>query len=370
MASNSFGSLIRITTWGESHGAGIGVVLDGFPSGVELSEDELFKTLERRAPGRGKEGYTSPRKESDRAEFLSGLFQGRSTGAPIAIWVKNSSFDSKPYEELKEVLRPGHLSFTYAAKYSNWDYRGGGRASARETIARVAAGYCVRKWLFPYGIQVTGWMSQIGTIQLAKEWELDPAIHSRMEESRYHFFSPEESFSLSVEKELSSMILQGDSVGGIVTCRIDGLPAGLGDPVYEKIEAKLASAMLSIPASKGFEIGEGFKVASMRGSEYLDGFYVDNPSNAVRPSSNRAGGTIAGISTGESIIFRVAFKPTSSIRIPIQTVNRSKEMVLYQTPIDGKHDPCVAIRAVPVVEAMAFLVVGDLFALSKSINFS
>ncbi len=368
MASNSFGEILRVTTWGESHGMGIGAVIDGFPAGVELLEEELSDALLRRSPG--KSVYTSPRVESDRGRFLSGVFEGKSTGSPIAIWIENTGSDSKPYQDAKTVFRPGHASFTYMHKYGHWDYRGGGRASARETVARVAAGYCVKKWLQSYGVQISSWISQVGSITLPDDWCHGKSVHKAVSNAQAHLFCPEETFFQKVQAELNDALQEGDSRGGVVSCHIDGVPVGLGEPVYEKIEAKLAYAMLGIPASKGFEIGGGFQAAYMKGSEYIDGFCVDSDRKVVRPSTNRSGGTLAGISTGETISFRVAFKPTSSIRIPIESVDTLGNVTAYTTAKEGKHDPCVAIRAVPVVEAMAFLVLGDLFALSSAFSLS
>lgn len=360
MASNSFGTQIVMTTFGESHGKGVGAIIDGLPSHIPLFEEEMKERLIRRRPG-GHGIYTSTRIEEDIPEFLSGVFEGKSTGAPIAIWIPNKNYNSKPYEEMKSLFRPGHASYTYHHKYGHWDYRGGGRASARETAARVAASYCVEKWLEPYGIKITAWLSQVGDLQLSNSWESGYEIHERKRALHTTLFSPDADYTSTIIKFLEMVVEAGDSVGGSVTCKIDGLPVGVGEPMYRKLESCLASGMLSIPASKGFEIGEGFHSAAMKGSEYTDPIYFDGV--GVRHSTNRAGGILGGISTSESVIFRVPFKPASSIKLPIQTVDSvSSESVSYRTPTIGQHDPCVAIRAVPVVEAMAFLVIGDLFS--------
>ncbi len=366
MASNSFGSIVRVTTWGESHGKGIGCVLDGFPSNIPLNEEDINLKLARRSPGRSH--LTSPRAEEDKVQILSGVFEGKTTAAPIALWIENRTYDSSPYHETKHILRPGHVSFTYSQKYGHWDYRGGGRASARETAARVAAGACVEKWLSQYGIRVTAWLSQVGGVSLSKEWEERNDVASCCNSSPRGIFCPDPEVEMAFCSLLESLVVEGDSVGGVVTCRIDGVPSGIGEPIYNKLEACLAHSMMGLPASKGFEIGEGFHASSMRGSQYIDGFIKDPVTGKIIPSSNRAGGILGGISTGESIVFRVAFKPASSIRIPIPSVDAHGDECMYETPKRGKHDPCVAIRAVPVVEAMAYCTIGDLIAQSNSLK--
>ncbi len=330
MGSHSFGSLFRITTWGESHGPAIGVVVDGCPAGLELSVEDLIPDLKRRAPGNSP--VTSPRKEADHPEILSGVFNGKTTGAPISILIRNQDHDSEAYKALENVMRPGHAGFTYLAKYGIFDYRGGGRASARETACRVAAGAIAKKLLHHWGISCTASLEQ------------------------------DESFN----QRLHQAIEEGDSIGGVVEFRVEGLPAGLGDPVYEKLEATLASAMLSIPASKGFEIGEGFRAAQMRGSEHNDPFV--STEGAIHPSSNHAGGTLGGISTGLPVTGRVVFKPTSSIKKAQATVTAAGAAALIKLSSDARHDPCVAIRAVPVVKAMAALVLVDAVLRSRTVK--
>ncbi|MDN3507784.1 MAG: chorismate synthase [Simkaniaceae bacterium] len=320
MGSNRFGNYFCVTTWGESHGPAIGCVIDGCPAGIEITVDEINHTLEKRRPGASP--YTSPRKESDLAEILSGVFEGKTTGAPISIIIKNRDANSSSYEKSKDICRPGHAQMSYLAKYGIFDYRGGGRASARETACRVAASVIAQK--------------------------IVPGISIKAE--------------LENQKEIEKIIptLNGDSIGGIIKCLIENVPAGLGDPVYEKLEANLAKAMLSIPASKGFEIGEGFNAATMRGSEHNDAFI-----SQTKMATNHAGGTLGGISTGAPIEFRVAFKPTSSIKIPQETVSLSGEKIMHAVPENGRHDPCVAIRATPVVKAMAALVLADAYLACK-----
>jgi chorismate synthase len=345
MASNSFGQHFRITTFGESHGPGIGVVIDGCPPGVELTAHDIDQELARRRPGQN--GSVSPRREPDLVEILSGVFEGRTTGAPIALLIRNRDADSSAYDSLKHLYRPGHANFTYLQKYGIFDHRGGGRASARETAARVAAGAVAKKMLFGR-IDCLAYIAEIGGIPITGEVTREKVYASPL-------FCPDEKATLQILAKLDS--IQGDSLGGIVACTIQA-PAGLGDPIYEKLEAKLASAMLSIPASKGFEIGEGFAAARMLGSEHNDTFISKD-----KMATNHAGGTLGGISTGAPIHFRVAFKPTSSIAKSQPTVNLNGEPETIQT--HGRHDPCVAIRAVPVVEAMATLVMADALLSSK-----
>jgi len=304
---NSFGQIFRITTWGESHGKAIGVVIDGCPPGLEISEEEINLELAKRAPG--KQPHTSPRKESDRAEILSGVFEGKTTGTPISIIIPNRDADSSKYEPIKHLVRPGHANYTYLKKYGIFDYRGGGRASARETACRVAAGAIAKKFLSQFGVHVEASLLERGEIE------------------------------------------EGDSAGGVIEGRVEGVPVGLGEPVYQKMEAVLAQAMLSLPASKGFEIGEGFGAAKMRGSDHNQ-----------RPT----GGTLGGITDGEPLVFRVAFKPTSSIAKPQETKTLTGEKAVLTLPKGSRHDPCVAIRAVTVVESMSALVLADAILMNRS----
>lgn len=353
MGSNSFGNLFRITTFGESHGPGIGVVIDGCPAGLPLSCEEINEELARRRPG-GR-AHTSPRKEEDSVEILSGLFEGQTTGAPITFFIRNVDADSSVYEATKNLYRPGHANFTYLEKYGVFDHRGGGRSSARETAARVAAGAVAKKLLARSGIECVAFLSSVGEISMEKrEFDFNEMREARNVSS---LFCPDTNVEASMNQALNQVAEEGDSLGGIVSC-IALVPAGLGDPVYQKIEALLAYAMLSIPASKGFEIGEGFVAAEMRGSEHNDLFGKD-AIGETRPLTNFAGGTLGGITTGQPLYFRVAFKPTSSIRKPQETMSLEGKAATLQLSPKARHDPCVAIRAVPVVEAMAALVLAD-----------
>lgn len=335
MASNSFGKIFKITTWGESHGKAIGVVIDGCPAGLQLQEEELHAALFARAPGNSP--HTSPRKESDQPEILSGLFEGKTTGAPISILIPNQDADSSKYAPIKEMLRPGHANFTYLQKWGIFDWRGGGRASGRETACRVAAGYIAKKLLGVYGIELSAYLKQVGGVDTQDQ----------------------EACLALLEKVKSS----GDSVGGIVEFVALNVPVGLGNPIYAKLEAELASAMLSLPAAKGFEIGSGFEAGAMLGSLHNDLFVKDQ--EKIKTSKNDAGGVLGGISTGMPIIGRVAFKPPSSIKIPQETLTLEGEKTTLKLPEGSRHDPCVAIRATPVVEAMTALVLIDAMLLMR-----
>jgi chorismate synthase len=314
MATNSFGNIFRITTFGESHGKAIGVVIDGCPAGLELSDDEINAALALRAPGNSP--FTSKRKEPDVGEILSGVFEGKTTGSPICFLIRNQDHNSAHYEPIKDLVRPGHANSTYIQKYGVFDYRGGGRASARETACRVAAGAVAKKVLAHYCVSITACLKQ------------------------------------PTEDQLTHVMAEGDSLGGIIEFVAEGLPCGLGDPVYEKLEANLACAMLSLPATKGFEIDAGFSCVSMKGSEH----------------NKLPSGTLGGISTGKPLIGRVACKPTSSIKIPQATTTLEGKPATFVLPEGSRHDPCVAIRAVPVVEAMAALVLVDALLLNRCVR--
>jgi chorismate synthase len=347
MASNSFGQIFKITTWGESHGPAVGVVIDGCPAGVPLQIEDIQWMLNRRAPGA--HDLTSPRMELDEAHLYSGVFEGYTTGAPISIVVYNRDADSSKYTPIKNLLRPGHAQYTYQEKYGIYDYRGGGRASARETLARVAAGAVAKKVLSTTTIEVKAFLYQVGDLQMTQtNWQ-------------YHQKSPlfctDEQFESKLCEYLSQIKNSGNSIGGVVGFVIDGVPVGLGDPIYEKLEANLAHAMLTIPASKAFEIGDGFASAKANGKEFNDLFAMKDEQLSFH--SNHAGGILAGISNGMPIEGRIAFKPTSSINLSQQTVNMMGQPDVFQLPKGSRHDPCVAIRAVPVVEAMCYLVLVD-----------
>lgn len=355
MASNFFGQLFRITTFGESHGKCVGVVIDGCPAGLLLSEEEIDQELFLRKGGRP---YTTPRKEEDRSEILSGVFEGKTTGAPIAIVIWNDRFDSSKYEPLKHLLRPGHANFTYLEKYGLFDHRGGGRSSARETAARVAAGAVAKKLLSHYEIDLCAFVFEIGGISIEK---IPPNVKKSVQANP--LFCPDEKASLQMMAKLDEA--KGDSLGAILQCIVTNLPRGLGDPVYQKLEANLACAMLSLPATKGFEIGAGFSAAKMKGSEHNDLFDL-NEAGEVTTQTNFSGGTLGGISTGEPLWFRVAFKPTSSIDKTQSTLTLQKEKTSFTLPEGSRHDPCVAIRAVPIVEAMTALVLADAILMHRS----
>jgi chorismate synthase len=354
MASNFFGEIFRITTFGESHGPAIGVVIDGCPAGLMISKEDIDKELIFRRPGNN--AHTSPRKEEDFVQILSGIFEGKTTGSPIALLIKNQDAQSDQYETFKNLYRPGHANFTYLEKYNIFDYRGGGRSSARETAARVAAGAIAKKLIAHFGIECVAFVSEVGGIKIPSQnfsnlKELKERTHTSP------IFWPDPKTEVLILEKIEKIKQEKDSLGGIITC-IAHVPAGLGDPVYNKLEALLACAMISIPATKGFEIGSGFEAARMKGSEHNDVFDLDSEGN-VHTATNHAGGTLGGISTGSPLVFNVAFKPTSSIKKDQETISVDKKRSILQLPDSARHDPCVAIRGTPVVEAMAALILAD-----------
>ncbi len=353
MGSNSSGSIFRITTWGESHGPAIGVVIDGCPAGLELSEQDLLPDLQRRAPGSNP--HTSPRKEPDQPQILSGVFEGKATGAPISILIPNQDANSKAYSSLKNLLRPGHANFTNLEKYGIFDHRGGGRASGRETACRVAAGAVAKKLILHFNVTVQAYIKQIGSIE-ASELDLSSALTNPV-------YCPDDKASKQMVAELERVKAEGDSLGGVVEFIALGVPVGWGDPVYEKLEANLAKAMLSLPATKGFEIGSGFNSAAMQGSSHNDLYEMRE--GKIQTKTNYAGGTLGGISSGMPLIGRVAFKPPSSIGKSQTTLTTEGESATLELPAGSRHDPCVAIRAVPVVEAMTALVLADALLLNR-----
>jgi chorismate synthase len=349
--SSSFGELFRIATWGESHGGGVGVVIDGCPPRLELGEEDVQRELDRRRPGQS--AITTTRDEADRCQILSGVFEGRTLGTPISIMVRNKDARPEAYAEMKETFRPSHADFTYEAKYGIRNWQGGGRSSARETIGRVAAGAVARKVLanlYPR-FELMAYVADIYDVIA----EIDSATVSleRIEANAVRCPDPKaaEKMIAAIEKARA----EGDSLGGTIACVARGLPAGLGDPVFDKLEADLAKGMLSLPASKGFEIGSGFAATRMRGSEHNDAFEMRE--GKVHTTTNRSGGVQGGISNGEDIFFRVAFKPTSTIAREQKTVTAAGEETTLAAR--GRHDPCVLPRAVPIVEAMAALVLCD-----------
>jgi len=360
MASNQFGNIFKMTTWGESHGSAIGVVIDGCPAGIAISADEINFELEKRAPG--KNPFVTPRKEKDKAEILSGVFEGYTTGAPISVLIKNMDVKSDSYHAIKELYKPGHANFTYLKKYGIFDYKGSGRASARETAARVIAGAIAKKLLASYGIETCAYLKRIEKISFEKTDESIDLLKKNKEASV--IFCPSGETTDKMIVFLEKIKEEGDSIGGIVEFVTSNLPVGLGDPVYEKLEANLAKAMLSIPASKGFEIGEGFNSVNLKGSESNDCLTIE--AGDVHFTSNSAGGTLGGISNGMPITGRVVFKATSSIFKKQQTVDIYNQKKHFKQSKAARHDPCVAVRAVAVVEAMLNIVIADAVLMNKN----
>ena len=349
MAGSTFGKILTMTTWGESHGAGIGVVVDGCPAGLLLAEEDIQKYLDRRKPGQSR--YTTKRNESDSVEIMSGVFEGRTTGTPIAMMIRNQDQHSKDYSEIAGYYRPGHADYTFDKKYGFRDYRGGGRSSGRETIGRVAAGAVAAKILEGLGVRVTAYTKAIGNIQVQPE-------RFDMEEcSRNMLYMPDASAAAEAQMFLEEKMAQMDSAGGIVECVIQGVPAGIGEPVFEKLDANLAKAICSIGAVKGFEIGDGFEAAKTTGVLNNDAFCI-SPDGRVGKRTNHAGGILGGISDGTEIVFRAAFKPTPSIASPQKTVNRDGREI--EISVKGRHDPIIVPRAVVVVEMMAAFTVADM----------
>ena len=342
MAGNSFGQLFRVTTFGESHGAALGAVVDGCPPGLSLCEDDLQRDLDRRAPGRSK--YTTQRMEPDAVRILSGVFEGVTTGTPIGLLIENVDQKSKDYSAIKDIYRPAHADFTYDRKYGVRDYRGGGRASARETAMRVAAAGIAKKYLAEQAsVQVRGYLSAIGDMSLPLEdW-------GAVEDNA--FFCGDPGAVPGIESLIDQLRREGDSIGAEVTVVAAGMPVGLGEPVFGKLDADLAGALMSINAVKGVGLGDGFAVVGQRGTEHRDEMDGDGF------KSNHAGGVLGGISSGQDIVARIALKPTSSLTTPGQSIDREGEQVEVVTK--GRHDPCVGIRAVPIAEAMVALVLMD-----------
>jgi chorismate synthase len=343
MSHNTFGRLLRVTTFGESHGPAIGCVIDGCPPGLEITPEEIQAELRRRATGRSR--HTSQRREKDEVQILSGLFEGRTTGTPIALVVENTDARSRDYDEISRQFRPGHADYTYWKKYGVRDYRGGGRSSARETTMRVAAGALARKWLsLNHGIEIQGWLAQLGPLRTDEvmDWSV-------IDDNP--FFCPDPAKVPELEAFMDALRKSGDSVGARVNVIARNVPAGLGAPVYGKLDADLASAMMSINAAKGVEIGAGFASVSQKGTEHRD----EMTSGGFL--SNHAGGILGGISSGQDVIVSTAFKPTSSLRIPCRGIDIEGREVEIVTK--GRHDPCVGIRATPIVEAMMALVLMD-----------
>ena len=348
---NTFGQIFRITTYGESHGGGVGVVIDGCPPRLEISEEEIQVDLDRRRPGQSK--ITTPRKESDRCEIMSGVFEGKTTGTPISILVRNKDARSQDYNEMEIKYRPSHADATYDAKYGFRNHKGGGRSSARETIGRVAAGAIAKKILKQVaGVEIVGYVKRIENF----EAEVDPSTVTLEQVESNIVRCPDAEFAKATIDRIEQARNEQDSLGGVVECVARHVPKGLGDPVFDKLEADLAKGVMSLPATKGFEIGSGFAGTTMTGSEHNDEFYIDEQGQ-TRTVSNRSGGVQGGISNGEDIVIRVAFKPTATIGKEQKTVTKGGEETVLAAK--GRHDPCVLPRAVPMVEAMVALVLCD-----------
>lgn len=353
---NSFGRIFRISTFGESHGLGLGVVIEGCPAGLLIDEEFIRMEMQRRKPGQSK--ITTQRKEEDEFQILSGVFEGKSTGTPIGLIIMNTDQKSKDYSHIADKFRPSHADYTYFEKYGIRDYRGGGRSSARETAARVAGGAIAKMLLQHYGVSIQAYVSQVGDLKMEKSYlELDLA---QTEENIVR--CPDQEMAEKMIEYIDEVRKSRDTVGGIVSCVAKGVPPGLGEPVFDRLHAELGKAMLSINAVKGFEYGSGFEGVKMRGSEHNDAYYQDG--DRVRTRTNNSGGIQGGISNGEDIYFNVAFKPVATIMQDQESVNESGDSVTVSGK--GRHDPCVVPRAVPIVEAMAALVLADFLLISRT----
>ncbi|MBR9773932.1 MAG: chorismate synthase [Cytophagales bacterium] len=353
---NTFGNIFTITTFGESHGRGLGVIIDGCPAGVKINEDFIRMELQRRKPGQSK--ITTQRKEEDNFEILSGVFEGQSTGTPIAMVIYNTDQKSKDYSHIADKFRPSHADYTYQEKFGVRDYRGGGRSSARETAARVAAGAVAKLLLASYGVAINAYVSQAGAVKLEKPYQ---ELDFNLTESNI-VRCPDADTADKMIELIDQVRKERDTIGGVVSCVAKGVPVGLGEPVFDRLHAVLGHAMLSINAVKGFEFGSGFEGVTMKGSQHNDAFYTEG--DKVRTRTNHSGGIQGGISNGEDIYFKVAFKPVATIMQDQESVNAQGE----KTTVSGKgrHDPCVVPRAVPIVEAMCALVLADHLLLNRS----
>lgn len=355
MAGSTWGTLLSMTTWGESHGKGLGVVIDGCPAGLALCEEDIQKYLDRRKPGQSK--FTTKRQEGDIVEILSGTFEGKTTGTPISLIVHNTDQRSHDYDDIRNIYRPGHADYTFDMKYGFRDYRGGGRSSGRETIGRVAAGAVAAKLLESLGIQVTAYTRAIGEVEVSREnFDLEERFKNRL-------CMPDAKAAIQAENYLDNLMAQGDSAGGVAECIIDGLPAGIGEPVFEKLDARLAHAIMSIGAVKTVEIGDGLQASKSIGSVNNDSF-IKGLDGSIEKLTNHSGGILGGISDGSQIVVRAGFKPTPSISIAQNTINRQGEEI--ETVIKGRHDPIIVPRAVVVLETMAAFTTADLLLTSMS----
>ena len=353
--SNTFGKIFKISTFGESHGIAIGVVIDGCPAGIDINKDIIQKDLDRRKPGQSK--ITTQRKEDDKLQILSGVFDGKSTGAPISILINNKDQKSSDYNHISTSFRPSHADYTYHKKYGTRDFRGGGRSSARETANWVSAGSIAKQILSQTGIKISAYVSQVGSLKLKKNYKLLDLTNSEKNIVR----CPDNEYSKKFIDIIDNARKNNDTIGGVITCVIEGCPVGIGEPIFRKLHAELGRAMLSINAVKGFEYGSGFKGVEMFGSEHNDEFEVKE--NKVSTKSNNSGGIQGGISNGQDIYFNVAFKPVSTIMKDQKSISSENEKVIIKGK--GRHDPCVVPRAVPIVEAMAANVLVDLYLQSK-----
>jgi chorismate synthase len=354
---STYGKIFKIATFGESHGAGIGVIIEGCPAGLSFDSDFVQAELTRRKPGQSR--ITTQRKENDEFEVLSGIFEGKTTGTPIALVIRNEDQRSKDYSHIASQFRPSHADYTYQAKYGVRDYRGGGRSSARETAARVAAGAVAKMVLNHEGVHIAAYVSQVGNLKLEKTYDQLDLTLTETNAVR----CPDQEMANKMFDYIDTVRKKGDSVGGVVNCVITGVPVGWGEPVFDKLHAELGKAMLSINAVKGFEYGSGFAGVEMLGSEHNDAFYLDDEKK-VHTRSNHSGGIQGGISNGEDIYFRVAFKPVATIMQDQESVDANGDVAVVQGK--GRHDPCVVPRAVPIVEAMAALVLADFHLRNKS----
>jgi chorismate synthase len=343
MSGNSYGKLFTVTTFGESHGKALGCIVDGCPPGIELSEEDLQLDLDRRKPGTSR--HTTQRREADEVEILSGVFEGKTTGTPIGLLIKNTDQRSKDYSNIEETFRPAHADYVYTHKYGFRDYRGGGRSSARETAMRVAAGAIAKKFLASKGVEVKGYLSQLGPIKI------DEANFDWSQVSENPFFSPDAASVPKMEEYMDDLRKEGNSIGAKISVVASGVPVGLGEPIFDRLDAELAHALMSINAVKGVEIGDGFACVEQKGTEHRDEM---TPEGFL---SNHAGGILGGISTGQEISAHIALKPTSSLRLPGRSINSRGEEIEVVTK--GRHDPCVGIRATPIAEAMMAIVLMD-----------
>lgn len=348
MAGNSIGTIFTLTTFGESHGESIGGIIDGCPAGLQLDLEAIQHQLDRRKPGQSE--FTTQRQESDIVRFHSGLFEGKTTGTPIGFSIQNKDQRSKDYTNVKETYRPSHADYTYDQKYGFRDYRGGGRSSARETACRVVAGAIAQQFLIAIGIRVYSYVSQVGEISVPDSYQLIPEAIDQ-----HPLRCPDSTTAVHMEAKLNEVKELGDTVGGVISTKILGVPAGLGEPVFDKLHADLGKAMLSINAVKGFEIGSGFRASAMSGSRHNDAFTTSGDS--ITTTTNNSGGIQGGISNGQVIEFRTAFKPVATIQKEQETINQSGEAT--KLTVTGRHDPCVVPRAVPIVDAMAALTIFD-----------